>query len=47
MEADAKILKEQNQAEEEFLCSCCYCDYEAEEIVEMPDCGHRLCLYCF
>ena len=41
------MLKEQNRAEEEFLCSCCYCDYEADEIVEMPDCGHRLCLYCF
>ena len=39
--------KEENKAEQEFMCSCCYCDYEREEIVEMPDCGHRLCMYCF
>ena len=37
----------ENRAEEEFMCTCCYCDYEVSEAVEMIDCGHRLCSYCF
>ena len=30
-----------------FTCPCCYCDCEPNEIIEMPDCAHRLCTDCF
>ena len=26
---------------------CCFCDYEKANEVQMEDCGHRLCTYCF
>ena len=36
-----------NEDEEEFCCDCCYDTAEPSEIIEMPDCGHRLCAGCF
>lgn len=32
---------------EYFMCGSCYCEYEQEEVVTMPDCSHQLCTYCF
>ena len=46
LEEGAKRLKA-NKEEEEFCCECCYCEAEPHEIVEMSDCGHRLCIDCF
>ena len=44
---EAKLVLEENKAEDEFMCTCCYCDYDINEAVEMSDCGHRLCFHCF
>ena len=44
---DKKASNDDGSIDEGFVCSCCYCDYESNEIVEMPDCGHKLCFYCF
>ena len=30
-----------------FTCTCCYCDCEPHEVIEMTDCAHRLCTDCF
>ena len=46
LEQGAETIKA-NQNEEEFCCECCYCEAEPHEIVQMPDCGHRLCTDCF
>lgn len=46
LEQGAETMKA-NKEEEEFCCECCYCEAEPHEIVEMPDCGHRLCVDCF
>lgn len=31
----------------DFLCESCYGEYEPKEVITMPDCGHKLCEYCF
>ena len=45
--ATAALTIQENREEEVFECPCCYCEYELDEAVEMTDCGHRLCTYCF
>ena len=32
---------------EPFTCPCCDEDYEGEDAVQMPECGHRMCNECF
>ena len=46
MEEGTKIIEE-SKIEVEFTCTCCFCPAEPHEIVQMPDCGHRLCDECF
>ena len=36
-----------NKQQKEFTCPCCYCECEDNEIIQMEDCGHRLCNDCF
>jgi ariadne-1 len=44
---DLKEQQRQAGPKANFSCPCCFCEYEANEVVEMPDCCHRMCTYCF
>ena len=32
---------------EPFLCIVCFDEYEPEQVIRMPDCGHALCEGCY
>ena len=44
---EGKQNVEKNKAEDEFSCEVCYDDVEVKDMVQMEDCGHRLCSECF
>ena len=42
-----EIMADSFMAHDELMCESCYCEYKPEDIITMPDCGHKLCSYCF
>ena len=36
-----------NKKDIEVDCECCYDTFKAEDMINMADCGHRLCKDCF
>ena len=44
---EGKQNVQKNKAEDQFTCEVCYDDIEVKDMVQMEDCGHRLCSECF
>ena len=39
--------RRQNNKQASLTCGCCYEDVRLIDMIEMPDCAHRLCSECF